>query len=144
MLCCAQALWQLDDRLAFQLGFHFPKEQEVLAEIGHRGKMNKLRASAPHTHTTYKISNTRSNCPTVLQNVFETTTIFLPPPESLTSFYCNTWTPHLRHSSGLGEYHNPFSVFTLLDASSTSDTSEIFDYPFPEEPPDFPPNITIG
>ena len=74
----------------------------------------------------------------------ETITIFLPATNSLTSFHHNNWTPHLRHSSGLGEYHDPFSVFTLFDVSSTSDTSDIFDYPFPEELPDFPPNVTVG
>lgn len=76
--------------------------------------------------------------------MFETSTIFLPSTNSLTSFYHNTQTSLLRNSGDLGEYRDLFSVLILFGVSSALDTSDIFDHPFPEQSHDFPPRIIIG
>ena len=77
--------------------------------------------------------------------MFETSAIFSPSTNSLTSFYHNTRTSLLRNSGDLlGEYRDLFSVLILFGVSSTLDTSDIFDHPFPEQSHDFPPKKIIG
>lgn len=146
VLCSAWALWQIDYRLAFQPGFHFPREYEVLEDIGHkRQKMNKLREGAPHTqriqaaHTWVQFQLPNSPLKDVRDQHHFLTINYL------TSFYHNTGTILPRNSRDLlSEYHDLSSVPILIAISSTPDTSDILHHAFPEQSPDFLPQIIIG